>query len=301
MVGLDRAKQARCCLGATYDEEGRRDHAGARRSLRHAGDGDRQHAATISARRASASSRSPLDTPDQAERFHRRLVNACLRAHAQDEPVRPGQLHVAIIGAGATGTELAAELHRTARALVAFGLDRIDPEKDIRITLIEGAAAHPAGAARAHLERHHRSCCASSASTSARRAGHRGARGRRAAGRRRLHPVRAGRLGRRREGPGRAAPISTGSRSAAPTSSSSSRRSRPPATPTSSPSATARSCSPPGQERPLPPRAQAAHQQASHLLRQIRRRLDGRKPLSRSSTATSARWSRSASTPRSAT
>jgi NADH:quinone reductase (non-electrogenic) len=81
----------------------------------------------------------PLETPEQAERFNRRLVNACIRAHAQEGPVRPGQLHVAIIGAGATGTELAAELHGTARAVVAFGLDRIDPEKDIRITLIEAA------------------------------------------------------------------------------------------------------------------------------------------------------------------
>jgi NADH dehydrogenase len=48
-------------------------------------------------------------------------------------------LHVAIIGAGATGTELAAELHRTARQVVAFGLDRIDPQRDIRIVLIEAA------------------------------------------------------------------------------------------------------------------------------------------------------------------
>ncbi len=81
----------------------------------------------------------PLETPEQASRFNRRLVNACLRANAQTEPVRPGQLHVAIIGAGATGTELAAELHRTVRAVVAFGLDRIDPERDVQIVLIEAA------------------------------------------------------------------------------------------------------------------------------------------------------------------
>jgi len=80
-----------------------------------------------------------LDTTVAAERFNRRLVNACLRAHAQPGPVRPGQLHVAIIGAGATGTELAAELHHTARGVVAYGLDKIDPDKDIRITLIEAA------------------------------------------------------------------------------------------------------------------------------------------------------------------
>ena len=80
-----------------------------------------------------------LDTPEQAQRFNRRLVNALLLAHTQAEPVRPGQLHVAIIGAGATGTELSAELHRTVRGVVAFGLDKIDPDKDIRITLIEAA------------------------------------------------------------------------------------------------------------------------------------------------------------------
>jgi NADH:quinone reductase (non-electrogenic) len=81
----------------------------------------------------------PLETPEQAERFHARLVNACLRANTQAEPVRPGQISVAIIGAGATGTELAAELHKTTRQLVAFGLDRIDPDKDIAIHLIEAA------------------------------------------------------------------------------------------------------------------------------------------------------------------
>jgi NADH dehydrogenase len=80
-----------------------------------------------------------LETADEAARFHARLVNACIRAHAQAEPLRPEQLQVAIIGAGATGTELAAELHKTTRQLVAYGLDRIDPDKDIRIHLIEGA------------------------------------------------------------------------------------------------------------------------------------------------------------------
>jgi NADH dehydrogenase len=82
----------------------------------------------------------PLETADQAKRFNRRLINACLRAQTQSEPIRPGQLHIAIIGAGATGTELAAELHRTVREVVAFGLDRIDPENDIRIILVEASS-----------------------------------------------------------------------------------------------------------------------------------------------------------------
>jgi len=80
-----------------------------------------------------------LETPGEAERFNRRLVNACIRAHSQSGPVDGSQLQVAIIGAGATGTELAAELHRTTRELVAFGLDRIDAARDIRIHLIETA------------------------------------------------------------------------------------------------------------------------------------------------------------------
>jgi NADH dehydrogenase len=81
----------------------------------------------------------PLETPEQATRFNRRMVNACLRANAQKEPVRPGQLHVAIIGAGATGTELAAELHRTVREVVAYGMTRLVPERDVKIILIEAA------------------------------------------------------------------------------------------------------------------------------------------------------------------
>lgn len=80
-----------------------------------------------------------LDTPQQAQRFNRRLVNACLRANTQQETIRPGQLHVTIVGAGATGTELSAELHHTARGVVAFGLDKVDPEKDIKITLVEAS------------------------------------------------------------------------------------------------------------------------------------------------------------------
>ena len=77
-----------------------------------------------------------IDTPEQAKRFHRRLVNACLRAHAG---APPGQVRVAIIGAGATGVELSAQLHNTTRQLVAYGLDRLVAERDISLHLIEAA------------------------------------------------------------------------------------------------------------------------------------------------------------------
>ena len=80
-----------------------------------------------------------LETAEQATLFHSRLLNACLRANAQTGPLQPGQLHIVIIGAGATGVELSAELHNTTREFVSFGLERIHPEEDIKITIVEAA------------------------------------------------------------------------------------------------------------------------------------------------------------------
>src|SRR3954454_15970953 len=137
MTGLDRAAK-QVCLGPTYDEERRQ--ITPPRSVPY----DTLVIAVGSITNdfgtpGAAQHAVPLETTEQAVRFNHRLVNACIRANAQEEPVRPGQLHVAIIGAGATGTELAAELHRTARQVVSFGLSRVDPAKDIRIILIEAA------------------------------------------------------------------------------------------------------------------------------------------------------------------
>ena len=50
-----------------------------------------------------------------------------------------GRLTVAIVGGGATGVELAAELHAAAKVLANFGFDHIHPEKDLQIVLIEAA------------------------------------------------------------------------------------------------------------------------------------------------------------------
>jgi NADH dehydrogenase len=80
-----------------------------------------------------------LDTPEEARAFHGRLINACLRAHTQESPVQPGQLTVGIVGAGATGVELAAELHGTTRQLSSYGLENIDPDKHVRLVLVEAA------------------------------------------------------------------------------------------------------------------------------------------------------------------
>ena len=80
-----------------------------------------------------------LESLADAKRFHLRLINACLRAQVQTQPLASHQLQVVIIGAGATGVELAAELHRTTRAIISFGMDRVDPEKDLKVILIEAA------------------------------------------------------------------------------------------------------------------------------------------------------------------
>src|SRR5690606_34960731 len=75
-----------------------------------------------------------LDTREQAEHFHRRLLSHYMRAHASEGT--QSTIEMAIVGAGATGVELAAELHHAARELAAYGLEGIKPE-DVHITLIE--------------------------------------------------------------------------------------------------------------------------------------------------------------------
>ncbi|SOZ35631.1 NAD(P)/FAD-dependent oxidoreductase [Cupriavidus neocaledonicus] len=81
-----------------------------------------------------------LDTVAQAERFRKRLIAACVRAQngrgRVGEDGRP-RVDVAIIGAGATGVELSAELRNTAHVLSAYGLHRLDPRRDVRIHVIE--------------------------------------------------------------------------------------------------------------------------------------------------------------------
>lgn len=80
-----------------------------------------------------------LDRRNQADKFHQDLLKSTYIAHTQETPLREGQLHIAIAGAGATGVELAAELHDSLGELTTQGLDQIDAEKDIRIHIIEAA------------------------------------------------------------------------------------------------------------------------------------------------------------------
>ncbi len=137
MDGLDRAKQE-VYISANYDENGA--EIIPRRTIKYdtliIAIGSTTNDFGIKGARENSIA---LDTMDQAERFHRRLHNALVRAQTQAGPVHAGQLEVVIVGAGATGVELSAELHNTTRELAAYGLDKIDPDKDISISIIEAS------------------------------------------------------------------------------------------------------------------------------------------------------------------
>jgi NADH dehydrogenase len=77
-----------------------------------------------------------LDDAQEAEQFHRRLVHLYLRANYAPPEQRPESINVVIVGGGATGVELAAELRSATRVLTAFGLDNIDADSFLRLTIL---------------------------------------------------------------------------------------------------------------------------------------------------------------------
>ncbi|BAV32616.1 FAD-dependent pyridine nucleotide-disulfide oxidoreductase [Sulfuricaulis limicola] len=80
-----------------------------------------------------------IDDRAQADAFQRAVMRNYIRAQTQPERPVSDQLPLAIIGAGATGVELAAEMHNMAHQLVVYGFDRIVPERDLKIVIIEAA------------------------------------------------------------------------------------------------------------------------------------------------------------------
>jgi NADH dehydrogenase len=80
-----------------------------------------------------------LDSPSEAERIHQQVFGRFLRGHAEAASGAGGRLRFAIVGAGATGVEFAAELRHAARQLVGYGLRGFDPDRDIEVRLIEAA------------------------------------------------------------------------------------------------------------------------------------------------------------------
>lgn len=85
----------------------------------------------------------PLEHVGHAEDFRRKFLAACAKVnHLADAPgaapIRPVCINV--IGAGATGVELAAALRHAVGQLAAYRFKALDPTRDVRIRLIEGAA-----------------------------------------------------------------------------------------------------------------------------------------------------------------
>ncbi|GAA0859556.1 NAD(P)/FAD-dependent oxidoreductase [Aliiglaciecola litoralis] len=75
-----------------------------------------------------------LDSLSQAERFHKALLNQLLRINQQSST--QSTLQIAIVGGGATGTELAAELHHVANLAKHYGMPEMSASR-LSITIIE--------------------------------------------------------------------------------------------------------------------------------------------------------------------
>ena len=79
-----------------------------------------------------------LDSRLQADRFRTNLLNHCLRVSrsVSGDPASDAVVRVDIVGGGATGVELAAELYNSAAELRHYGLEVFD-ESRLKVTLIE--------------------------------------------------------------------------------------------------------------------------------------------------------------------
>lgn len=81
-----------------------------------------------------------LDTVTDAERIFDRILQACMSANYRTGLARPESYRVCIVGGGATSVELAAELRSSARALAAYGLHDIEPDTYLSLTVINADA-----------------------------------------------------------------------------------------------------------------------------------------------------------------
>ncbi|MGH6898770.1 MAG: NAD(P)/FAD-dependent oxidoreductase, partial [Geminicoccaceae bacterium] len=80
-----------------------------------------------------------LDSHSQAERIHQQVFGRFLRGHVERASGTGRRLRFAIVGAGATGVEFAAELRHGVRQLAGFGLRGFHPDRDVEVRLIEAA------------------------------------------------------------------------------------------------------------------------------------------------------------------
>ncbi|HEY8609157.1 MAG TPA: FAD-dependent oxidoreductase [Noviherbaspirillum sp.] len=75
-----------------------------------------------------------LDHVQDAERFRQRFIASCMRASSRHAYT---PVDIVIVGGGATGVELAAELSHTVRELARYKVHSLDPASDLRIRLVE--------------------------------------------------------------------------------------------------------------------------------------------------------------------
>lgn len=75
-----------------------------------------------------------LDAVSHAEEFHKQMLNGFLRMNARADTDE--EFRVTIVGAGATGVELSAELYNAAQWLTYYGLPNIRPEQ-LKVTIVE--------------------------------------------------------------------------------------------------------------------------------------------------------------------
>src|SRR3712207_2261297 len=83
-----------------------------------------------------------LNATEVSVLFGPRMLRLMLAAEQEREEGGTGGspgLDVVIIGGGATGVELAAELREASSAYVNYGFDQLDGKRDVRITILEGA------------------------------------------------------------------------------------------------------------------------------------------------------------------
>ena len=80
-----------------------------------------------------------LDSTPQAERFRMQLMRELVLLNQRKNHEPDAILNIAIVGGGATGVELAAELLEARRGMSFYGLENFNPTTDIRITLLEGS------------------------------------------------------------------------------------------------------------------------------------------------------------------
>lgn len=80
-----------------------------------------------------------LDTPSEAKRLQSELLNLCLRMETGALEVEDGDVRIVIVGGGATGVELAAEMREATEQLGRNGIDKLRIPDTVGITVVEGS------------------------------------------------------------------------------------------------------------------------------------------------------------------